>query len=222
MLHFCCLCVLVGESIKKMTNINQKTTKIMKKVLLLLVFIPSIIIAEDEIYSRYYPEGTQIVSLIPDKTVLHPKYKQYWSFPDTVIAYKGYAFVCRAYAHCIDSDSTHYAISVDGRFPSIKEKERTGFIVHETDDDLIVQARGGRQRVKGKYLVWCYPPITGYNTDLYLHVTADFNCQNVDECSIKYKMKKKKTKNPFFKIPKAVYKSKDWEKCRTKKVKMMQ
>ena len=94
---------------------------------------------------------TQIVGPIQDKTVLHPKYKQYWNFPDTAISYKGYAFVCKAHAHCIDSDSTHYAISVDGRFPSIKEKERTGFIVHETDDDLIVQARGGRQRVKGTH-----------------------------------------------------------------------
>ncbi len=38
----------------------------MKKNLLLLVFIPSIIVAEDEIYSRFYPEGTTWTELVLD------------------------------------------------------------------------------------------------------------------------------------------------------------
>ncbi|MBO4642378.1 MAG: hypothetical protein J5661_05935 [Bacteroidaceae bacterium] len=42
----------------------------MKKLLLFLVFIPSIIVAEDEIYSRFYPEGTTWTELVLD-TLAH-------------------------------------------------------------------------------------------------------------------------------------------------------
>ena len=42
----------------------------MKKILLLLVFIPSIIVAEDEIYSRFYPEGTTWTEIVLD-TLAH-------------------------------------------------------------------------------------------------------------------------------------------------------
>ena len=42
----------------------------MKKILFLLVFIPSIIVAEDEIYSRFYPEGTTWTELVLD-TLAH-------------------------------------------------------------------------------------------------------------------------------------------------------
>lgn len=152
-----------------------------------------------------------------EKMALHPKHRLWFNFPDTTITFKENNFKCEAKAWFLNDDFSQFTINVQGKFTDSPQMDVPGIVVHYEGDDIVLPKKEGVQKAKAKYLVWCFPPITGYNTDMYLHVKVEFNYQNVDECRIRYKMKAKKTKHPFFPISKEIYKTKDWEKCKEKK-----